>query len=190
MKAPAQSPFDRDRGKLMRVSQLVPTRSQIEFVKKITERKEIIKSWWWCSYICSLPASRRVFSSPLRPGLRNITSRWIKLIPLFYIRRGEQRRGKELRSRWYSIGIGWLKKSFVQRSMVRGFQIFNATRCLRKRFLVSIRTLIVGDINPRSIDEVIKSLFFLGFAGWWENKYRDFESCQDLASVKDRLKIC
>lgn len=98
----------------------------------------------------SLPASRRVFFSlffdrcsccrVFCAPLHNITLRWIKLILFFaYIFLYQTREeGKKLRSRWYSIGIGWLNLFFFCFcSAVDGPRGFNATRCLRKHIPIS-----------------------------------------------------
>lgn len=117
------------------IAQLVPKelvrqRSQIEFVTKTEQKKKRrdnkIMMMILCVHLLRLSphpdaykyfflrfarSSCRVFCAPLH----NITSRWIKLILFcfflfFYIRR--EKREKKLRSRWYSIGIGWLNLSF------------------------------------------------------------------------------
>lgn len=87
--------------------------------------KEIIKSWWWCCvhllgspriqtrifsifFLRFVRSSCRVVCAPLfTTSLRDELS-WFCLT-FFYIRRECIEKEKKLRSRWYSIGIGWLK---------------------------------------------------------------------------------
>lgn len=125
------------------------SRSQIEFVTKSGIKKRPRDNKIMMMMLCTSARSPRIqtriystvffFSLVLLAvsscaPLHNITLRWIKF--LFYIRREEKPReeGKKLRSRWYSIGIGWLnfRISFSGRWSAR--LSIDATRCLHKHF--------------------------------------------------------
>lgn len=152
--------LDRDQRKLKIIDGIGATcaratgasRSQIEFVTKKSgikkrPRDNKIIMMMLCTSARSPRIQTRTYSAVFFVSLvllavsscaplHNITLRWIKF--LFYIRREEKPReeGKKLRSRWYSIGIGWLnfRISFSGRWSAR--LSIDATRCLHKHILV------------------------------------------------------
>lgn len=159
--------FDRDQGNWSSRKSIDRSPTRVAKSNRICNKKqnkkkpgEIIKSWWWCCvhlllpllalsphpdayifYSVSLASSRPVSFAPrFTTSLRDELSWFCFTFNIFfYILYQTREKGKKLRSRWYSIGIGWLNLFLyisLGRWSARGFQhwmeTFNATRCLCK----------------------------------------------------------